>query len=83
MDNVLKAALSDQDMFSDLSLALTVSTSANIPTIDCLTHRGAMLRELRTRLDEPSLLPSVSTLTAMLLLIGYEVRYQERMAGIL
>ena len=73
MDDVFRGALSDPLMFHALSLALSLAANMNVPNVECLTQRGATLRNLRHRLSNPGLVPSVSTLTAMLLIIGYEV----------
>ncbi|KAF2446178.1 hypothetical protein P171DRAFT_253923 [Karstenula rhodostoma CBS 690.94] len=74
LDDVFRGALSDPSMFHALSLALTLAANMNVPNIECLTHRGATLRSLRHRMSDPGLIPSVSTLTAMLMIIGYEYR---------
>jgi hypothetical protein len=73
LDDVFRGALSDPLMFHALSLALGLAANMNIPNVECLTQRGATLRNLRHRMSDPGLLPSVSTLTAMLMIIGYEV----------
>ncbi|KAF1971725.1 hypothetical protein BU23DRAFT_170683 [Bimuria novae-zelandiae CBS 107.79] len=74
MDDVFRGALSDPALFHALSLALAFAANANIPNVECLTQRGATLYNLRQRMSNPLLVPSVSTLTAMLLIIGYEYR---------
>lgn len=60
-------------MFHALSLALALAANMNVPNEECLMQRGATLRNLRHRMSDARLVPSVSTLTAMLMVIGYEV----------
>lgn len=72
MDKVFRGALSNPTLFHALSLTLALAANRNVPNIEYLSHRGATLKNLRKRMSEPKLVPSVSTLTAMLLLIGYE-----------
>ncbi|OAG05726.1 uncharacterized protein CC84DRAFT_732716 [Paraphaeosphaeria sporulosa] len=74
LDDVFRGALSDPLMFHALSLALALAANMNVPNVECLTQRGATLRNLRHRMSNPGLVPSVSTLTAMLMIIGYEYR---------
>ncbi|KAL5414592.1 hypothetical protein PMIN03_003093 [Paraphaeosphaeria minitans] len=74
LDNVFRGTLSDPLMFHALSLALALAANMNVPDVECLTQRGATLRNLRHRMSNPRLVPSVSTLTAMLMIIGYEYR---------
>lgn len=74
MDTIFRGALSDPALFNALSLALALAASNNVPNVECLKLRGATLTNLRHRMGVPHWIPSVSTLTAMLLLIGYEVR---------
>lgn len=60
-------------MFHALSLALTLAGNINVTNVEYLTQRGAILRNIRQRMSDPGLVPSVSTLTAVLTVIGYEV----------
>jgi hypothetical protein len=79
MDKVFKGALSEPTLFHALSLVLSLAANQNIPNLECLKYRGAMLHDLRKRMSSPHVMPSISTLTAMLLLIGYEVTIMESM----
>lgn len=73
MDDVFRGALSDPSMFHALSLALALAANAGVSNVEFLTHRGATLHDLRQRMSDSRLVPAVSTLTAMLMIIGYEV----------
>ena len=79
MNTVLRGALTDPALFHALSLVLSLAANKEIPNVECFTHRGELLRNLRNRfgnaMGNPDNLTKVSTLTAMLLLIGWEVSY--------
>jgi hypothetical protein len=60
-------------MFHALSLVLSLATSSEMPSLDAMQHRGNMLKDVRRRMADAKLVPSISTLSAMLLLIGSEV----------
>ncbi|KAF2638967.1 hypothetical protein P280DRAFT_470969 [Massarina eburnea CBS 473.64] len=72
MDNIFKNTSSNPALFEALSLVLTLAANRNVPNLRCLEFRGATLHNLRGRMGNIHRVPSVSTLTAMLLLIGYE-----------
>lgn len=75
MDDIFRGALSEAPMFQALSLACSLAASNNVPNVECLRQRGDTLQNLRLRMANPQLVPAVSTLTAMLMLIGYEACY--------
>lgn len=74
MDTVFAGALSDPALFHSLSLILALAANMNMPNTECLSHRGAILASLGERMKDPQRASQVSTLSAMLLLIGYEYR---------
>jgi hypothetical protein len=74
MNNVFLGSLTQPEMFHALSLVLSLATSTSMQDLDALQHRGNMLKDVRRRMTDAKLVPSISTLTAMLLLIGSEVR---------
>jgi hypothetical protein len=73
MNNVFLGSLTEPEMFHALSLVLSLATSTSMQDLDALQHRGNMLKDVRRRMTDAKLVPSISTLTAMLLLIGSEV----------
>jgi hypothetical protein len=74
MEAIFKGALADPSLFHALSLVLSLAANNNLPNVEVLTHRGELLSGIRTNIDGLKGAPQVSTLTAMLLLIGYEYR---------
>jgi hypothetical protein len=78
MEAVFKGALSDPALFHALSMVLSLAANKGVPNVECLTHRGELLGNLRTAMWNPLKLSHVSTLTAMLLLIGIEVGSEKR-----
>ncbi|KAF1957468.1 hypothetical protein CC80DRAFT_592728 [Byssothecium circinans] len=73
-DHIFKNTSSDPDFFHALSLVLTLAAKRNIPKLQFLQYKGATLRDLTMRMSHTEMIPSLSTLTAMLLVIGYEYR---------
>jgi hypothetical protein len=73
MDTILQGALTDPALFHALSLVLSLSANNDVPNVECLTHRGELLKNLGKAMVNPDRLAKVSTLTAVLLLIGFEV----------
>lgn len=43
-----------------------------MPKLEVLLYRGGLLKALHSNIKKPGWVPKVSTITAMLLLIGYE-----------
>ncbi|KAH8733198.1 hypothetical protein GQ44DRAFT_821411 [Phaeosphaeriaceae sp. PMI808] len=74
METIFKGALLDPSLFHALSLVLSLATNNNLPNVEVLTHRGELLNGIRTNIKALDGTPKVSTITAMLLLIGYEYR---------
>jgi hypothetical protein len=74
MNSVYLGSLSDPMMYHAMSLVLSLATSNQMSSLEALKHRGAMLKDVRRRMADSKLVPSISTLSAMLLLIGSEVR---------
>jgi hypothetical protein len=74
METIFKGALIDPSLFHALSLVLSLAANNNLPNVDVLQHRGELLRGIRVNIKGLHGAPQVSTLTAMLLLIGYEYR---------
>jgi hypothetical protein len=76
MDTILQGALTDPALFHALSLVLTLAVSNNVPNIDILVYRGELLQGLQMAMLEPGWKPKVSTISTLLMLIGYEYRIQ-------
>jgi hypothetical protein len=74
METIFKGALIDPSLFHALSLVLSLAANNNLPNVDVLQHRGELLKGIRVNIKGLHGAPQVSTLTAMLLLIGYEYR---------
>jgi hypothetical protein len=74
MDTILKSALTDPALFHALSLVLALSANNNVTNVEILTYRGELLNGLSKGMQKPGWAPQVSTITAMLMLIGYEYR---------
>jgi hypothetical protein len=74
MDSILKGALSDPVLFHALSLVLTLAANANVPNVEALTYRGEALKHMQVAMVDRRWKPTVSAITAMLMLIGYEYR---------
>ncbi|KAF2678957.1 hypothetical protein K458DRAFT_121534 [Lentithecium fluviatile CBS 122367] len=74
MNAIFLGSLTEPTMFHAMSLVLSLATSSKVPTLTALEHRGAMVKDVRKRMADAKLVPSISTLCAMLLLIGYEYR---------
>lgn len=74
METIFKGALTDPSLFHALSLVLSLAANNNLPNVEVLTHRGELLNGIRVNIKGLKGAPQVSTLTAMLLLIGYEYR---------
>lgn len=74
METIFKGALTDPSLFHALSLVLSLAANNNLPNVEVLSHRGELLTGIRLSMKKPDWTPKVSTLTAMLLLIGYEYR---------
>jgi hypothetical protein len=74
METIFKGALTDPSLFHALSLVLSLAANNNLPNVEVLTHRGELLNGIRVNIKGLDGAPQVSTLTAMLLLIGYEYR---------
>jgi hypothetical protein len=74
METIFRGALTDPSLFHALSLVLSLAANNNLPNVEALSHRGELLTGIRTSMKKPDWTPKVSTLTAMLLLIGYEYR---------
>jgi hypothetical protein len=78
MESVSQGALTDPALFHALSLVLSLAANKDIPNLETLTNRGETLKNLAERMGNMQMVPQVSTLTAMLLLIGYEVRTNQQ-----
>lgn len=74
MNTIFKSALADPSLFHALSLVLSIAVNNNLPNVEVLTHRGELINGIRVNIKGLKGAPQVSTLTAMLLLIGYEYR---------
>lgn len=74
METIFKGALTDPALFHALSLVLSLAANNNLPNVEVLTYRGELLNGIRINIKGLKGAPQVSTLTAMLLLIGYEYR---------
>jgi hypothetical protein len=74
MDTIFKGALTDPSLFHALSLVLSLAANNNMPNLEILTYRGELLNSIQVNIHGLKGAPQVSTLTAMLLLIGYEYR---------
>lgn len=74
METIFKNALTDPALFHALSLVLSLAANNNLPNVEVLTYRGELLNGIRVNIKGLKGAPQVSTLTAMLLLIGYEYR---------
>lgn len=74
METIFKGALTDPALFHALSLVLSLAANNNLPNVEVLTYRGELLNGIRVNIKGLKGAPQVSTLTAMLLLIGYEYR---------
>jgi hypothetical protein len=74
MDTIFKSALTDPSLFHALSLVLSLAANNNLPNVEVLTYRGELLNAIQVNIHSLDGAPQVSTLTAMLLLIGYEYR---------
>ncbi|KAF2795664.1 hypothetical protein K505DRAFT_9936 [Melanomma pulvis-pyrius CBS 109.77] len=74
METVSRGAFTDPALFHALSLILSLAANNNIPNLECLKYRGETLKSLTERMADLKMVPAVSTLTAILLLIGYEYR---------
>jgi hypothetical protein len=79
LDAVFHGALSDPALFHALSLSLALAANDGTPNVECLTHRGKALKEISKSLTSAlaevpgSQVIPVSTLSAMMLMVGYEV----------
>lgn len=74
METIFQGALADPSLFHALSLVLSLAANNNLPNVEVLTHRGELLSGIRINIKGLNGVPKVSTITAMLLLIGYEYR---------
>jgi hypothetical protein len=74
METIFSGALADPSLFHALSLVLSLATNNRLSDVEVLTHRGEILNGIRVNIKGLKGAPQVSTLTAMLLLIGYEYR---------
>ncbi|KAF2024916.1 hypothetical protein EK21DRAFT_77686, partial [Setomelanomma holmii] len=74
METIFRGALTDPSLFHALSLVLSLAANNNLPNVEVLQHRGELLNGIRVNIKGLDGAPQVSTLTAMLLLIGYEYR---------
>ena len=74
METIFQGALADPSLFHALSLVLSLAANNNLPNVEVLTHRGELLNGIRLNIKGLDGVPKVSTITAMLLLIGYEYR---------
>ncbi|RYY16366.1 MAG: hypothetical protein EON55_04540, partial [Alphaproteobacteria bacterium] len=74
MQTIFRGALIDPALYHALSLVLSLAANNNLPNVEILQHRGALLNGIRVNIRGLKGAPQVSTLTAMLLLIGYEYR---------
>lgn len=68
----LEGAATSLAFVSAISLVPVQATNINISTVELLSYRGALLTGLRSNMRKPGWMPKVSSLSAMLLLIGYE-----------
>ncbi|KAF2111986.1 hypothetical protein BDV96DRAFT_164542 [Lophiotrema nucula] len=73
IDTVFHGALTDPALFHALSLTLALAANDDKPNVECLTHRGEVLKHLGNEVNDSSRV-GVSTISAMLMLVGYEYR---------
>jgi hypothetical protein len=71
---VFQGALTDPALFHALLLVLTFAENNNVDSVEVLSHLCNLLTVLRSNTQDSSWTPNISTVTAMLLLIGYECR---------
>lgn len=64
-------------LFHALSLVLTFAESNHVRNVEVLSHLCNLLSALRLDTQDSGWKPKVSTLTAMLLLVGYECRIND------
>ncbi|KAI8930411.1 hypothetical protein NX059_012491 [Plenodomus lindquistii] len=81
MDSILKGALTDPTLFHALSLVLTLAVNTNVPNVEILTYRSKLLESMQIAMVYPGWQPTASTITAMLMLIGYEYRIESGDTG--
>ncbi|KAL5121658.1 hypothetical protein ACEQ8H_000344 [Pleosporales sp. CAS-2024a] len=74
MEAIFNSALTDPCLFHALSLVLSLATNNHLPDMQVLTHRGHLLKGVRANIEQLNGVPQVSTITGMLLLIGFEYR---------
>ena len=75
-----RGALTDPALFHALSLVLSLAANKDIPNLETLKNRGETLKNLAERMGNMHMIPQVSTLTAILLLIGYEVHINRNLS---
>lgn len=73
IEKIFHGALTDPSLFHALSLVLALAANMNAPNAECLMHRGEILKILSERMKDLTKASQTSTLTAMVMLVGYEV----------
>lgn len=77
IETIFKGALADPSLFHALLLVLSLAGNISLHNVEVLTHRGGLLNGIRVNIKGLSGAPQVSTITAMVLLIGYEYHIDE------
>ncbi|KAF2729389.1 hypothetical protein EJ04DRAFT_502503 [Polyplosphaeria fusca] len=72
LETVFHGALSDPALFHALSLSLALAANGGLANAECLNHKGEILKEIGSRFSEETQDHKASTLSSILLLIGYE-----------
>ncbi|KAH7379158.1 hypothetical protein DE146DRAFT_305384 [Phaeosphaeria sp. MPI-PUGE-AT-0046c] len=72
MKTILNSTAVDPSLIAAISLVPVQAATTNLSNIEALSHRGGLLTGLRSNMAKPGWMPKVSSLSAMLLLIGYE-----------
>lgn len=70
----LREGLDDHALLSAIMLTYAYATTAGSIDRECLRYQGEVLSAIRQRMSSPNTVTNVSTLGAILLLAGIEVR---------
>jgi hypothetical protein len=71
---ILRGAFTDPALIYALTLVPVQAADTNLPNVEVLSHRGALMKGLHWNMRKAGWTPKTSSLAAMLLLIGYEYR---------
>lgn len=72
--SVLRTGLDDHALLSAVMLTFTFAITTGSIDAECLGYQGAVLKSIRQRMSSPDRATTESTLGAILLLAGIEVR---------